>query len=122
MPPDNLQEYSQSAKEAEDLAERAFVISPRLGAIEEINDDPMDFSDPLDELLRDLDPVDLNRLTDYLLEGQAEKPFDSGSSTLEGTQYFEQPPIENLEQNINDPELLHDPTMLLTGKIPIQSR
>jgi hypothetical protein len=50
-----LQDYGQSAKAAEELAERAFIISPRLGAIEEIADEPMDFSDPLDELLGEYD-------------------------------------------------------------------
>ncbi|MDR3613725.1 MAG: hypothetical protein P4L53_09160 [Candidatus Obscuribacterales bacterium] len=50
-----LKDYGQNAKEAEELAERAFIISPRLGAIEEVFDEPMDFSDPLDELLGEYD-------------------------------------------------------------------
>jgi hypothetical protein len=50
-----LQDYGQSAKAAEELAERAFIISPRLGAIEEVSNEPMDFSDPLDELLGESD-------------------------------------------------------------------
>ena len=42
----------------EELAERAFAISPRLGAIDEIDDDTPMFSDPLDELLGELDDDD----------------------------------------------------------------
>lgn len=39
----------------EELAERAFAISPRLGAMEEIDDDVPMFSDPLDELLGEIE-------------------------------------------------------------------
>jgi hypothetical protein len=39
----------------EELAERAFAISPRLGAMEEVDDDVPMFSDPLDELLGEIE-------------------------------------------------------------------
>lgn len=43
----------------EELAERAFAISPRLGAMEEIDDDVPMFSDPLDELLGEIEDAEL---------------------------------------------------------------
>lgn len=46
----------------EELAERAFAISPRLGAIDEMDDDTPMFSDPLDELLGDLDDEENDQL------------------------------------------------------------
>jgi hypothetical protein len=39
----------------EELAERAFAISPRLGAMDEVDDDTPMFSDPLDELLGEIE-------------------------------------------------------------------
>jgi hypothetical protein len=49
-----IQEQAQTGDEMEELAERAFAISPRLGAIDEFSDDDLPFSDPLDELLGDM--------------------------------------------------------------------
>jgi hypothetical protein len=84
--PAQLQDYGQSAKEAEELAERAFIISPRLGAIEEVSDEPMDFSDPLDELLGEYDETSTPLAASSLLnalegeQAQEEKANDSAVS------------------------------------------
>ncbi len=55
-----IQRHAQIADEMEDLAERAFGISPRLGAIDGASDqtdqiEQFDFSDPLDELLSEIE-------------------------------------------------------------------
>jgi hypothetical protein len=54
-----IQEQPQTADDMEELAERAFAISPRLGAIDELSDDDIPFSDPLDELLGDIMAAEL---------------------------------------------------------------
>jgi hypothetical protein len=70
-PPANIQASLTSASlqaslqptevpdDLEELAERAFAISPRLGAMEEVDDDTPMFSDPLDELLGEIEDEEL---------------------------------------------------------------
>jgi hypothetical protein len=62
--PQLSQSDSQTAEipdDLEELAERAFAISPRLGAMDEVDDDVPMFSDPLDELLGEIENEEVER-------------------------------------------------------------
>jgi hypothetical protein len=61
----------------EELAERAFAISPRLGAMDEIDDDVPMFSDPLDELLGEIDRELEDVIDEHPLSEVSEVPIIS---------------------------------------------
>ncbi len=89
----------QVPDDLEELAERAFNISPRLGVLENIDDDVPLFSDPLDELLGTLAA---GNNSEQDLEGESKQARVSGQ---ESEQDLEQDPEQDLEQDAEqDPE------------------
>jgi hypothetical protein len=90
----------------EELAERAFAISPRLGAIDEVDDDTPMFSDPLDELLGEMDDdelpaaahQDLQAVADDTVADDREKAHDSANRATAG----ENASMESLAKGIDE--------------------
>jgi hypothetical protein len=66
----------------EELAERAFAISPRLGAMDEVDDDTPMFSDPLDELLGEIEDKG-SQQRQALADLSATAPANSSPQELE---------------------------------------
>jgi hypothetical protein len=107
-----IQEQSQTVDEMEELAERAFAISPRLGAIDELSDDDIPFSDPLDELLGDIMAAELAQ------ENQESASAFVKTGLQQGTEIDEESWQEDEEESQPDfsetPEVLSEPTGNMT--------
>jgi hypothetical protein len=85
----------------EELAERAFAISPRLGAIEEIDDDKPMFSDPLDELLGELEGGEKSE-GDRDGDGDDAESFEDGEAEAEGEQSGDAPDEPDNQDTLDD--------------------
>lgn len=91
--------------ELEDLAERAFAISPRLGAIDKLSNAPVGFrkrqiDDPLDDLIDDKIMEEAEKLRQASIEDAA--PYESGVVYAFDTAENEQAPQIPPAQNISD--------------------